>query len=549
MFSDELILPLKSDSASMKRAENVRGQQSHSTKHPPGLTLLKILAVTFFLRLSVSLLPHSGQAAPPTYGDFEAQRHWMSLTAHLPITEWYFHDSSWWRLDYPPLTAYHSYILGRLGTWLNPAWFDLDTSRGMETLSLKTFMRCTVLLSEALVFLPAVLIFSRLRSSKRSSRLLLAALLLQPGIILIDHGHFQYNTVMLGFFLLAICSFLSDFPLLGCGFFVAALGFKQMALFYAPAVASYLTGRCFFGPKGFQPFHLLQIVAVTALSFAVLYIPILLGVWHEMSVSQAWPTDYQPFLDQILQTLHRIFPLSRGLFEDKVANIWCTIHFSGLYKLHYSPAALQLAALCLTMAMILPPCLIIFLRPRKDLMMLAFTTCAWGFFLASYQVHEKNVLLPLVPMTALLADGKAATKAWVGFANIVGTWSLYHLLIKDDLTAAYFPLLGVWLYVMDLPPFNWSIYRRSESGDGLGRISKLIHLGAYAATAVWHLLQWTVAPPAGKPDLWIVVNMICSCAAFCACYAWCLGRLMSESGLWEEVKVQMKICRKGLLSS
>jgi alpha-1,3-glucosyltransferase len=48
------------------------------------------------------------------HGDFEAQRHWMEITTHLPMSTWYFYDLQWWGLDYPPLTAYHSWILGKM---------------------------------------------------------------------------------------------------------------------------------------------------------------------------------------------------------------------------------------------------------------------------------------------------------------------------------------------------------------------------------------------------------------------------------------------------
>ena len=51
---------------------------------------------------------------PPMYGDFEAQRHWMEMTIHLPISNWYFYDLEYWGLDYPPLTAYHSWLMGKM---------------------------------------------------------------------------------------------------------------------------------------------------------------------------------------------------------------------------------------------------------------------------------------------------------------------------------------------------------------------------------------------------------------------------------------------------
>lgn len=530
-------------------------------------SISKLLVAGFFLRIFAACLGHSGQGKPPMYGDFEAQRHWMEITTRLPVSQWYFHDPEWWRLDYPPLTAYHSWVLGKIGTLINPSWFDLYTSRGCEEAGLKFFMRITVFASELLIFVPAVNLaisqLSKIRAGKVSAQhmqIALVALLLQPAIILVDHGHFQYNAVMLGLFLAAMGSFLADYHLAGCVFFVGALGFKQMALFYAPAVAAYLAGTCFVPTV--RPFRLLAIATVTACSFAALYAPLLFGTWYDvaqklqlppattggsqlLSLFAALPTEFQPFANQIAQSIHRIFPFSRGLFEDKVANIWCSIHFSGVYKLatHHSPETLSLAALALTMLLILPPCLVIFLRPRKSLVTLAFTTCAWSFFLCSYQVHEKNVLLPLVPMTALLAGEqgvKEATRAWIGFANIVASWTLYHLLIKDDLQVAYLPVLGVWLYAMDLPPFSFKVYQKSSEHGGPSRLSKYIHLSAYAAIAVWHIVEAFIPAPASKPDLWIVANMILGCVAFCSCYLWCLATLIVESGFVGDARACLK---------
>lgn len=56
----------------------------------------------------------SGYATPPMFGDYEAQRHWMELTIHLPVQQWYRYDLQYWGLDYPPLTAYASWICGKM---------------------------------------------------------------------------------------------------------------------------------------------------------------------------------------------------------------------------------------------------------------------------------------------------------------------------------------------------------------------------------------------------------------------------------------------------
>jgi alpha-1,3-glucosyltransferase len=75
-------------------------------------TIPLILMAVGLFRWTTSLWGYSGFQSPPMHGDFEAQRHWMELTRHLPVSQWYFYDLQWWGLDYPPLTAYHSWILG-----------------------------------------------------------------------------------------------------------------------------------------------------------------------------------------------------------------------------------------------------------------------------------------------------------------------------------------------------------------------------------------------------------------------------------------------------
>ena len=48
------------------------------------------------------------------FGDYEAQRHWMEITIHTPPQLWYKYDLQYWGLDYPPLTAYVSWICGKV---------------------------------------------------------------------------------------------------------------------------------------------------------------------------------------------------------------------------------------------------------------------------------------------------------------------------------------------------------------------------------------------------------------------------------------------------
>ncbi|CAG8546686.1 955_t:CDS:10 [Diversispora eburnea] len=172
-----------------------------------------------------------GYNTPPMYGDYEAQRHWMELTLHVPINQWYYYDLEWWGLDYPPLTAYVSWLY---------------QSRGYESENNKLFMRSSVLILELLIYVPSVFVFVNWwfdDNSWKKKELATLLILLQPSLILIDHGHFH---------------------------------FKQMALYFAPAIFAYLLGKYSF--------------------------------------------------ENLSQVVTRIFPLQRGLYEDKVANIWCAIN-------------------------------------------------------------------------------------------------------------------------------------------------------------------------------------------------------------------------------
>ena len=77
-------------------------------------------------------------------------------------------------------------------------------------------------------------------------------------------------------------------------------------------------------------------------------------------------------------------------------------------------------SLVATLVAILPPCLILFFNPQKRLLPLGLAACAWGFFMFSFQVHEKSVLLPLVPTTLVLAGSlDKNTVSWVSWMNNV----------------------------------------------------------------------------------------------------------------------------------
>jgi alpha-1,3-glucosyltransferase len=174
---------------------------------------------------------------------------------------------------------------------------------------------------------------------------------------------------------------------------------------------------------------------------------------------------------------------------------------------------------------------------------LALATTAWGFFLFSFQVHEKSVLLPLMPMTVLLAGNQGLGKrvrAWVGFANLLGVWTMFPLLQRVDLRIPYYVLSLLWAYLLGLPPASFDAYKQDGDSSWAELATRSVHYVFYAFMAIWHVVESFLSPPYDKPDLWVVINAGVGAAGFAICYLWCLWSLATESGLIDFSKSEKK---------
>ncbi|KAJ3160886.1 Glucosyltransferase-like protein [Geranomyces michiganensis] len=439
------------------------------------LALLSTYVFAAFVRWATALNGYSGARVPPMFGDFEAQRHWMEITTALPRKEWYRYDLKYWGLDYPLLTAYHSWFMGQLGRMINPAWMSLDTSRGLESEGLKTFMRLTALATDWIIYVPAVVIFANRwvgHGAWVKKNVLILLILLQPGLIIIDHGHFQYNSAMLGFTLWAVVALFTGHHVLASVFFVLALNFKQMALFYAIPVFAFLLGTCCQSRKGLTLF--VKLATTVIFTFTVIFV--------------AYSTD----LSDILQVVRRVFPVERGLYEDKVANVWCALSVLVKLRQMFEMQSLVHLSLSATLLAALPSSLHVFRNPRPLPLLYALLNASLAFFLFAFQVHEKSILLPALPATLLILDDTFMA----AFFNSVALYSMLPLLIKDDLLLPYVLLGALWLAVT---AFSWS---------HASTLLKFLASASYTVIAALHILQATVPPPARYPDLYTMANVL-----------------------------------------
>ncbi|GMH04306.1 hypothetical protein Nepgr_006145 [Nepenthes gracilis] len=422
------------------------------------------------------------------YGDFEAQRHWMEITINLSATEWYrnstSNDLSYWGLDYPPLTAYQSYIHGQLLKLFLPESVSLFTSRGHESYLGKLLMRWTVLSSDSLVFFPAVLyfivVYIRLSNRRINIAWLIAMVLLNPCLIIIDHGHFQYNCISLGLTVGAIAAILSNRELVACALFCFALNHKQMSAYFAPAFFCHLLGRCL---RCRNPF-----LEVSKLGLVVLGTFLIL--W--------WP--YLHSTEAFLGVLSRLAPFERGIYEDYVANFWCTTSVLFKWRKLFTVQSLKLLSLSATLLTSLPSMVQQLRAPSNLGFLYALVNSSFSFYLFSFQVHEKSILLPLLP-SSLLALEEPLIFGWL---NHFAMLSMFPLLCRDKLSLAYISLLALFT-LLYFAPGGRQDPRKTRHPSTLRLFIMAVLV---LSSLVLHVIYLTMHPPKRYPFLFEAIIML-----------------------------------------
>lgn len=404
----------------------------------------------------------------------------------------------YWGLDYPPLTAYHSFLCGYVAKFINTEWVALNTSRGFESYQHKLFMRYSVLVVDVLVYFPAVWwIFSTRKPDPRDPESTMKnylLMLLYPGLILIDYGHFQYNCVSLGLAVAAVASLSVNWDLVGSVLFCLALNYKQMELYHAMPFFCFLLGVCLRDLRHGGFVKLIKIGLVVVFTFAVCWAPFLYS------------------LESAKQVLHRLFPFARGVFEDKVANIWCSLSVVIKWKEVMSRDSILLMCLCATAVCLLPSSLDLLFRPSFKKFRYALVNSSLVFFLLSFQVHEKSILIPAVIVCTLIPDHPF----WSFWFLQISAFSMLPLLLKDGLLVPYISLMCLYpiVFYHFSPVESKEPGKRSEKEVWIDIFVKLAFCISTVGVIMLGLALVIIPPPDRLPDLFCLVISIYSCGHF-----------------------------------
>ncbi|XP_038264609.1 probable dolichyl pyrophosphate Glc1Man9GlcNAc2 alpha-1,3-glucosyltransferase isoform X1 [Dermochelys coriacea] len=392
----------------------------------------------------------------PTYHstDFEVHRNWLAITHNLPVSQWYYEATSEWTLDYPPFFAWFEYALSHVAKYFDQEMLVIQ-NLNYSSHATVFFQRLSVIFTDIL-FVYAAHECCRCVNGKQPGKELLekpmfvlAVLLLWNfGLLIVDHIHFQYNGFLFGLMLLSVARLFQKRHLEGALLFAVLLHFKHIYIYVAPAYCVYLLrSYCFTANKadGSLKWSSFSFLRITLLGLIVCLVSAL---------------SLGPFavLGQLPQVISRLFPFKRGLCHAYWApNFWAlynavdkTLAVVGIkYKFldpekipkasmtgglvqefqhTVLPSVTPLATLIFTFISIMPSVFCLWFKPQGPRGFLqCLILCALSSFMFGWHVHEKAILLTILPLSLLSVESPKHAGIYLTLTT-TGHFSLFPLL-------------------------------------------------------------------------------------------------------------------------
>ncbi|CAO3620418.1 unnamed protein product [Cunninghamella blakesleeana] len=346
--------------------------------------------------------------------DFEVHRNWMAITYQLPLSKWYIEATSIWTLDYPPFFAWFEKTLASIGQYIDLSMLAIS-SEPIDNNTVVIFQQLTVMASELVLYWALTrYIHNNTTSTDKNQyqyKLIAIALFLHPGLWIVDHLHFQYNGLLYGILVHSIVEAQKNNLLSSGILFAILLNFKHIYLYLAPAYFVYLLQTyCFIGQGNERKFSLGRFI--------------LLGA----SVISIFGISLAPFVmtGQANALLSRLFPFTRGLCHAYWApNIWALyagldrflIIVSKLLGWSFNASALgsmtrgyvgdtvfavlptiqPIHTLILTVLFQILTLQVLWRKPTFENFISSLTLCGFASYLFGWHVHEKAIMIVLIP--------------------------------------------------------------------------------------------------------------------------------------------------------
>ncbi|KAL0487975.1 alpha-1,3-glucosyltransferase, partial [Acrasis kona] len=260
--------------------------------------------------------------------------------------------------------------------------------------------------------------------------------------------------------------------------FAILLNFKHIYLYAAPAYFLFLLYHYCIHKQHFSTSKFLKLGSCVIIVFLISFLPFVL-------YSQI--LDPKPHISsQVKQILSRMFPFERGLTHAYWApNFWAIYNFvdkmlvgfakvilkkefigassfsGGLVGLNQGshavlPSVSPGATIILSGVTATISCILVLYKKKRSsdsgrTLIECVVNSSFAFFLFGWHVHEKAVIMMLVPMGLLIVKGSNLCRTqlkWFSFASIVGCYSLFPLLYQPMVIPIRWMLLLVHIFML-----------------------------------------------------------------------------------------------------
>lgn len=353
-------------------------------------------------------------------------------------------------MDYPPLFAYFEWMLSQVAQFFDKEMLNVENLDYASPMTV-IFQRLSVIVTDIVYALGVKTCLDSIVLKQKGLTYTIGSILLLAniGLLMVDHIHFQYNGLLFGIMLLSIGKILQEKFLQSAFYFAYLLHMKHIYIYIAPVYVVYLF-KFYCLRKGNWFLNLLKLG----------------GIVFGVSVA-----SLGPFIKHIPQLLTRLFPFKRGLSHAYWApNFWAIYNFidkflsltlhkkTGLatgtgglvktYEHQVLPVITPLATFLITFLAMLP--IIIKLatvkydqRTTAQTFVKGIVLCACTSFLFGWHVHEKAILLILIPLSLLSVLDKFNARMTL-FLGTLGYYSLFPLLFKPNLLFIKVGLFGAY---------------------------------------------------------------------------------------------------------
>ncbi|CDO91767.1 unnamed protein product [Kluyveromyces dobzhanskii CBS 2104] len=416
--------------------------------------------------------------------DFDVHRNWLAITNKLPMGKWYLEATSQWTLDYPPFFAYFEWFLSQFVPKAVAEDGCLDIVEvgnfGFPTI---IFQRTTVILSEVVLYVALQVFINTSDISEKSANFVMASsIVLSPGLLIVDHIHFQYNGFLFGILISSIVAAKNRRYLLCATFFSVALCFKHIFLYLAPAYFVFLLRAYVLDFSSFKFKSYKDLISIVQWPNLFKLAAVVIGIFS---------VAFLPFISTWPQLLQRLFPFSRGLTHAYWApNFWAVYSFADkvltvlVLKLPYLRKILSIVLTSMpktaadirfeidsnnsgTRGLVQDVFFVVLpqITPKLTFLLTLFyqilavipvlfdpsfkrfvgslTLCGYLSFLFGWHVHEKAIMLVIIPFSFLVPFDRRLLTPFTLLAS-AGYVSLFPLLYESQDFLLKFLYTFIW---------------------------------------------------------------------------------------------------------